>query len=227
MCGRFTVAFSLDELNRILQNDFQINQMFTQIAIPRYNVAPEQDLISIIHDGMNFRVGTLKWGLIGTYLKQTKQMKWINTRSETIDESVVFRDSYHHRRCMILADGFYEWDKSKKPSQPYYFHLKGNEPFAFLGIYQKTLDENEKPVFRCSILTKAADESIEDIHDRMPIILRVSEAKKWVMKQSISLEESRILFRGVSAKDIERYPVSQIVNQVKTDQIECIEPIHL
>lgn len=144
---------------------------------PRYNIAPSQNVLTVVqHDGVR-EAAFLQWGLIPSWSKDGRG--FINARSETIENKPSFSESFQRRRCLIPADGFYEWERSGKIAQPYYFQLQDESPIAFAGIWDEW-QGNGKVIASCAIITTTANELLASIHDRMPVILRPESQDSWL-----------------------------------------------
>ncbi|WP_226666529.1 SOS response-associated peptidase [Metabacillus litoralis] len=216
MCGRFSLATDQE----ILQNQFDF--ILHDEVMNRYNIAPSQDILVIGSNGKN-RVGTqMKWGLVPPWSNDTKiAYKMINARSETIDEKVSFKKPFLMKRCLILSDGFYEWKKNGKEKQPYRFKMKNNRAFAFAGIWERW-DKGNNPLYTCSIITTKANSLTADVHDRMPAILPESSYDHWLNREFQDLEKLKSLLTPYYSDEMEKYPVSSIVNSPKNDSAECL-----
>src|SRR5262245_42883380 len=154
MCGRFTLR-SVDRIRIALENRVQLDQV-----APRYNIAPTQPIITV---GADHRVEELTWGLIPNWSKEPSAI--INARAETLDEKASFKESFERRRCLILADGFYEWRRTGKAKQAFFFQLKDGRTFAFAGLWDKWR-KNETVIKSCAIITTDANELLTPVHDR-------------------------------------------------------------
>lgn len=218
MCGRFTQthaataiaqAFSLDELPN---------------WEPSYNIAPTQ-AIPAIRQGTDSkrRFQSLRWGLIPSWSKDLAiGARLINARAETVAEKPSFRSAFRQRRCLIITDGFYEWQRSDGKKQPYYIHLTDRPLFAFAGLWEKWQGaEGGEAIESCTILTTTPNSVMEPIHDRMPVILNPKHYDIWLdnATQSHDLQE---LLRPYSATDMVAYPVSNWVNSPTHNDAVCI-----
>ena len=223
MCGRFTVNYTYEQMLEYLNKEYSVFDF--DFELPRYNISPGQQVLSVISDGDNYRVGTFKWGFVPPFSPNEKVgYKMINARAETITEKASFRDSFFHKRCVILSDGFYEWDKVSGSNKPYYITFENNKLMAYAGIWSRYVKEG-KSLYTCAIVTTTANAKIRDIHDRMPVILTPDKAKKWI--------------GGTNDKDylhdlLSQYPedktykieVSSKVNKVSNDDPSLIEEHH-
>jgi putative SOS response-associated peptidase YedK len=164
-----------------------------------------------------------RWGLIPSWSKEVKG--FINARSETLNEKPSFSESFERRRCLIPADGFYEWKKSGKSRQPYYFQMKDEEPFYFAGIWDEWRGDRESTT-SCAIITTTANEVLETIHDRMPVILPAYGQDAWLGSDTEPAELLSLL-NPFPATAMKSHPVSQDVNAAKAEDARLVEPIDL
>lgn len=218
MCGRFVRARASETYGDL----FGVRNVPDFMA--SYNVAPTQAVLAArIEDDAKTCV-VLRWGLIPSWAKD-KKANFINARSDTVFDKPAFRASAKRRRCLIFADGYYEWKATgTKTKQPYYFHMADDEPFAFAGIWDTWKGEGE-PVESCSIITTDANELSATIHDRMPVILRGSEADAWI---DPDIEEPQVLaplLRPFPAGQMACYAVGPAVGNVRNNSPVCIEPV--
>ena len=196
---------------------------------PRFNIAPTQDAPVIAQDRESRRVGLLRWGLIPSWAKDPAMgSRMINARAETVAEKPAFRGAFRRRRCLVPADGFFEWKREggegagKGHKTPYWIHMAGREPFVMAGLWEKWHPGEGAPVYTFTILTTEADPTIREIHPRMPVILPASARDQWLDPEAdpdLVLSLLRSFGEGVQA-----YPVSSLVNSPRNDSPECIEP---
>lgn len=221
MCGRFTVAVSaqllLDEFGVEPQEEFQ----------PRYNVAPQQDVPVIGRNAEGEdRFAMLRWGLVPGWAKSPRDVKGtINARAETLLDRPSFREPFLHRRCLVVADGFYEWLRTAGARQPWLFHLVNRRPFAFAGLWDSWRDENGDKLFSCAIVTTRANGVVAPIHDRMPVILDRDARTSW-LDPATDTETLRRMLAPIDDALLTGFTVSTAVNAVANDSPECIEPVH-
>ncbi len=225
MCGRFVQKAKPKEIKK----EFKIGQLNPTIFQPHYNIAPSRMIPAVLEkDGMRI-VEPLKWGLIPSWSKDDSfASKLINARSETLSEKPSFREAFKKRRCIIPASGFYEWDKKGKGAkQPYYFYLKDKEVFGFAGLWEEWTDKESGEITQtCTIITTEANEILEPIHDRMPVILREENYSEWLderEKDTHHLEEFFVPFPG---EKMDSYPVSRDVNNPGNNSAELIKKAH-
>ncbi|GAP20182.1 SOS response-associated peptidase [Leptolinea tardivitalis] len=224
MCGRFTIAFDLADLSDELGlSEIPLNWE------PRYNVAPGQPVLAAT-DAVSRKAEWLRWGLIPSWAKDPAiGYKLINARAETLTEKPSFRQAFQKRRCLIFADGFYEWQKpafGKGKTQPYYFKRKDGRPFAFAGLWEIWQPDGEvEPIKTCTIITTSANEVVSPVHERMPVMLLKEDAWNWV-KGGQGVELPRLLAPFNPAL-METYPVGPYVSKPGYEAAICrsnIEP---
>jgi putative SOS response-associated peptidase YedK len=217
MCGRYTLA-SPDE---IVAETFGLDEVPT--LRPRYNIAPTQKVAVVRREGSRRRLAELRWGLIPSWAKDPAiGNKLINARAETLAEKPAFRSAFRARRCLVVADGFYEWAKAAGRKQPWYFHLRDARPFGLAGLWERWPGEGGEPLETCTIITTAANELLAPVHDRMPVILEPGAFDAWLDPGSgKGLVE---LLRPLPAEAMAAYPVSLLVNSPGNDTPACIAP---
>lgn len=175
MCGRFTLTINLS----VIVKSFSVQEVAHEYK-PSNDISPGQQIPAIIHDDKN-RLVSFRWGLIPSWAKDPSiGNKMFNARAETIAEKPSFRDAFKKRRCLIIADGFYEWQKLEKGTRPFYISLKSGEPFGFAGLYETWMSPGNKPVDTCTIVTTEPNTLIKPIHDRMPVIVKKDKESLWI-----------------------------------------------
>ena len=176
MCGRFILISDLS----VITEDFDIQEVSASFQ-PSRNVSPGQHILAVIRrDNKNY-LTTFVWGLIPAWAKHPSiGAKLINARAETVNEKPSFKNAFQRRRCLIIADGFYEWKKDGKKKIPYYFYLKSGKPFGFAGLYETWLAPEEKTVETCTIITTQANDLVRPIHERMPVIIPKEQENIWL-----------------------------------------------
>ena len=213
MCGRFT----LKTLDRIRLPNYHSD---FPVLKPRYNIAPSQDILTVVQRDAGPEPALLQWGLIPSWSKEAKGI--INARVETIEEKPSFNDSFKNRRCLIFADGFYEWERHGKISQPYYFQMKDGAPFAFAGIWD-SWRHNGLTVDSCAIITTTANELLATIHHRMPVILETESYDLWLGADSRPTDLKDLL-TPYPADAMTSHAVSYDVNDAKVDDERLVRP---
>ncbi|MCY9406299.1 SOS response-associated peptidase, partial [Bacillus spizizenii] len=202
MCGRFTLFSTFDDII----DRFDIDQFLPKDEYhPSYNIAPSQNILAIINDGSNNRLGKLRWGLIPPWAKDEKiGYKMINARAETITEKPAFRRPLVSKRCIIPADSFYEWKRlDHKTKIPMRIKLKSSALFAFAGLYEKWKTHQGGPLYTCTIVTTTPNELMKDIHDRMPVILTHDQEKEWLNPLNTDPDDLQSLLMPYDADDME------------------------
>lgn len=216
MCGRFTLYVDSKKLNTVFH---LTNDIFDYV--PRYNIAPGQHIPVITQNNGGRVFSYMKWGLIPHWAKDAKTgYRLINARAETIDDRPAFRASFRHRRCLIPADGFYEWKKNNG-KQPVYISMPDLAVFAFAGIWAQWAPPEGGAINSCSIITTAANETIRSIHNRMPVIFAQDQQYRAWLEQDDTSGLKKILQPYTGA--MTAYPVSNAVNNVKYDSPQLIE----
>jgi putative SOS response-associated peptidase YedK len=184
----------------------------------RYNIAPTQDVYVLADFGNGPELTTLSWGLIPAHSIDGK--RFINARGETIESKAVFSESFKRRRCLIFADGFFEWKRSGSSKLPYYFQLSDESQFAFAGIWDSWGTKNR--ITTCAIVTTTANETLKPIHNRMPVILRPESYDHWLSPQT-DPASLRSLLAPLPASAMSSHPVSRAVNSVQNDGPELLD----
>ncbi|WP_429845606.1 SOS response-associated peptidase [Brevibacillus sp. FIR094] len=221
MCGRFTLVTNLELWNA----RFQIEVIPFDIQ-PRYNIAPGQLIPAIISDQGKRRIGQLKWGLVPSWAQDEKSgYKMINARSETLTEKPAFRKLFERKRCIIPADGFYEWMKLGKAKHPMRIMMKSGEPFAFAGLFDTWSSPIGDKLHTCTIVTTKPNDVVADIHDRMPVILRQEDEGMWLDREKFDSNLLQSLLVPYDSDMMRAYPVSTMVGSPKIDLPECIQEI--
>ena len=221
MCGRFTL--SVDPVD--LQLEFQIPEMPAKWH-PRYNIAPSQP-VAVLTDSNKRTVDFFQWGLVPGWAKDISiGSKLINARSETIMEKPSFKSAFQRRRCLILADGFYEWKRSSggnSASMPFRFTLKNEKPFAFAGIWELWQNSAGSELHTCAIITCSANSIVFPIHERMPVILDANSCWQWLEENDPKVLNS--IMRGYNPELMRVYPVSKAINNPTYEDKTCILPL--
>ncbi len=219
MCGRFVNHNSLSKIEKTFNVD-----TVTCDAVENYNVAPEQEVLSVIRYS-DTRLGKLHWGFVPHWSKDLSMgIRMINARSETLSEKPSFRDAFEKRRCLIVADGFYEWKGEKGNKQPWYITLPEDAPFGFAGLWE-IWKGGESEYKSCTIITTDASESIKGIHHRMPVVLKPEAYDSWLDPGNHNVEELNRILKDGAVNDFKYYPVSKRVNTVRNNDEKCIAPL--
>jgi putative SOS response-associated peptidase YedK len=220
MCGRFAQFNPVD----VLKARFGIEAVTCDIT-PSYNIAPSKEVLALInHQGL--RLGKLTWGF-SLFRKEMgkKSGLIINARAETLHEKKTFAEALKKRRCLIMADGFYEWGNEAGKKIPYYFHLKDRAPFAFAGLWYVEKPRDGIPQSSCVIITRKAEGAISDIHHRMPAIIDMDHVRKWLSDDRTGHSCDTIL-QEHCVTDLAFRRVSELVNRASFDSPACIEELN-
>ena len=216
MCGRFSIAKERDEI----EDRFEIHidpAMFTK----NYNAAPSQ-ILPVITNAEPEQASFHKWGLIPHWAKdETIGNKLINARGETIAEKPSFRDAAEKRRCLVVADGFYEWQRSGGEKQPYHITLADESLFTFAGLWESWKAEDGRDVRTFTIITTEPNELMKPIHNRMPVMLTPDNERMWISDEP--LEDVMHLLQPYDEKEMNAYSVSSRVNSPKNNEASLIE----
>jgi putative SOS response-associated peptidase YedK len=219
MCGRFSLGASATAL--VVQFDLPNVPAWT----PRYNIAPTQEVLAIVRrpDALDRQARLLRWGLIPMWAEgPAVGSRTINARAETVATKPAFRRAFKQRRCLVLADGFYEWQRQDGRKQPYYIRLHDARPFAFAGLWERWVPPDGQPLDSCTIITTVANDLIRPLHVRMPVVLSPAEYDVWLDPSVQEAERLRPLLRPYPPEEMETYPVSTRVNNPANDTPECI-----
>jgi len=222
MCGRFTLTINPADL-RDTFNDYIFPSQFG----PRFNIAPSQPVLAIPNDEKN-TADFFVWGLIPMWAKDPSiGSRLINARGETVAEKPSFRGSFKYKRCIILADGFYEWKTTngKKSKTPYFIHMKNRKPFAFAGLWDVWEGPDGSNIKTCTIITTEPNELMEHLHNRMPVILHPRDYAKWLDVSPQTPENLLPLIKPFPADEMSAYRVSTLVNRPVNDSPELVVPV--
>ncbi len=220
MCGRY----ALTDLNALLtENRFQL-EAFPPNLSPRYNIAPSQPVPAILNQAPR-QLQLVRWGLIPSWAKDpTIGYRMINARAETLAGKPAFRRPLQRQRCLIPADGFYEWQRLGSRKVPHWITLTSGEVFAFAGLWDSWIDpKTNTAVASCTIITTTPNELLASIHDRMPVILPRESEATWLSDQ-LSSEQACALLKSYPAAEIKALPVSTLVNSPGNDTPEVLKP---
>ena len=220
MCGRFTLT--LDEVG--LQTAFP-NFAPPKQHTPRYNIAPTQPVAAVANKGEK-QVEFFRWGLIPSWAKDPKiGNRMINARSETLAEKPSFRAAYKRRRCLILADGFYEWRKNGDGSKtPMFIHQPSREPFALAGLWEVWHSSEGDILPTCTIITCAPNTFMQSLHNRMPVVVPPTDYDEWLDPAERSADSLQHLLRPYTDDGLTAFAVSTVVNSPRNDVPEAIRP---
>jgi len=225
VCGRITLSTDKDDLQS--RWGFIDPSGVLDLIKPRYNIAPSQNSPTLVVKEDRRVLVMMRWGLVPFWAKEASiGYKIINAKSETLTEKPSFRKPFKEKRCLVLADGFYEWEKTdKKNKVPYRFVLKNRQPFAFAGLWDVWKTPEGDTLLSFTIITTRANELMERIHDRMPVILNEKDEAKWLDPEFKDTDKLSSLLQPYPSEQMVAYKVSTIVNSPKNDTPSCIEPV--
>jgi putative SOS response-associated peptidase YedK len=223
MCGRFVQAGVAGDY----ADFFGADVVVTEALNPSYNVAPTDPVYAIAEHGGERMLGTFRWGLLPFWAKDRKlAARNINARMETAAEKPAFRDSFATKRCLIPADGFYEWEPRPKGKLPHYIYRSSGEPLALAGLWASWKDpDSGERVRTCTILTGRPDDLVAPIHDRMPVVLPRKGWDEWLSPDNHDAAALHELLDNVGRPQLAEHPVSTLVNKVANNVPELIDPL--
>ncbi|MHC4821941.1 MAG: SOS response-associated peptidase [Planctomycetota bacterium] len=220
MCGRFTLLRQPQTLRAL----FKCQGLGSGI-IARYNIAPTQKIIAL----PNLKRKALKemrWGLVPSWAKEASiGNRMINARSETLAEKPSFKDAYRKRRCLVFADGFYEWMKTPDGKQPIYITHRKGMLLTFAGLWDTWTSPDGEVIESCTIITTTPNELVSQYHDRMPVILAPDDRAAWLDPKEKEPDELQGLLKPFADGELKAWPVSTMVNSPAMDVAQCIEPV--
>ena len=221
MCGRYTLTTPADELLAV----FDVPEIGFEHR-PRYNVAPTQEAPVVARDEDGRKMGLLRWGLVPFWADDPGiGNRLINARSETASEKPAFRQAFRRRRCLVAADGFFEWkEEGDGQKTPFWIHRPDRRPFGMAGIWERWEPEDGEPLFTYAILTRDADDELRELHPRMPVLLDRDAGDAWLDPEG-SVEELEEVLEAPSPHELTYHPVSTVVNSPRNDGPECIAPV--
>ena len=220
MCGRFTLTTP----SAVLAEAFGLPE--PPDLPPRYNIAPTQLVAAVRAPEGRRELVSLRWGLIPSWAKDpTIGNSLINARGETVASKPSFRAAFKQRRCLVPADGFYEWKRSGKTKQPHYIRRPDGAPFAIAGLWERWRGDGGEPVESLTLITTAPNSVLEPIHNRMPVILDPGDHDLWLDPDQRDAGPLQALIRPALDRDLEAYPVSTRVNNPRLDSPELIRPV--
>jgi putative SOS response-associated peptidase YedK len=222
MCGRFVLITP----GAVLAEQFQLSEV--PALAPRYNIAPTQPVaaVRLAREGTARELVLLRWGLIPSWAQDPSVgSRLINARSETVAEKPSFRYAFKSRRCLVPADGFYEWQCQERGRQPFFIRMREGTSFAIAGLWEHWQGPEGEVIESCTLLTTAANEMMRLLHDRMPVILNPKDYDLWLDPAVQKREALLPLLRPYDAEAMVAYPVRPVVNSPANDSPLCIEPL--
>ncbi len=221
MCGRYSLVASIAEL----EDRFGFDGADVAYS-PSYNVAPSQGVLTVVAESVGRRAVRMRWGLIPSWASEASiGSRMINARAETVAEKPSFRTALRRRRCLVLADGFYEWHRTGAGKRPMRITMASGEPFAFAGLWDTWCDTQDEAVTSCTIITTGANDLLRPIHDRMPVILQRDQEDLWLDHDVREPDLLREVLIPYSPGAMKTYEVSTLVNSPANDGPELILPM--
>lgn len=219
MCGRYTLASSGEEL----QEEFDLESV---PELPsRYNIAPSQD-VPVITNRHPREIELFRWGLVPYWAKDVSiGYKMINARAESLGDKPAFKGAFARRRCLVVADGFYEWKKLARGKQPWHMRLPSKRPFAFAGLWEYWKSPEGEPLTSCTVVTRPATGAAASIHDRMPLVLPPKARSRWLSPESEDPAALTDFLRHLPPPNLEIHPVSRRVNSPEHEGPDLVEPV--
>lgn len=223
MCGRFVQYSDPD----VYASGFGLDEICEML--PRYNIAPTQQVLAIrMSETAGRELVPLRWGLIPSWSKGPEsRYSMINARAETLENKPAYRNAFKHRRCLIPAEGYYEWHRTGAGKQPYLIRRRDAQPFAMAGLWETWRRNGLDPIESCTIIVTEANDSIRPIHDRMPVILDAADISSWLDPRNQGGQGLSALLRPAPPNEWTLVPVSKRVNDARNEGPEILEPIEL
>ncbi len=219
MCGRFVLHTPPESLAEYFDID-----VIPDLAAS-YNIAPSQSVAAVRVPEQDREMVMLRWGLLPSWAKTAKtNYSMINARTETVAEKPAYRTAFRQRRCLIPADGFYEWRQIPDGKQPYYIRMRKDGVFAFAGLWERWIGPDEK-IDSCSIIVTEANDTIRPVHDRMPVIIRPADFDQWLDPECRDADAMKELLQPWPAEEMTANPVSKYVNSPANNDAHCIEQV--
>lgn len=221
MCGRFVLFSDLKHI----QLAFDLADVKAKIK-PSYNIAPTHQVATVVQRADEKSLELMRWGLIPSWAKdEAIGAKMINARAETVAEKPSFKRALVKRRCLVIADGFYEWRKEGTRKTPMFIRLKSGELLGFAGLYETWQPPKGEAITSCTIITTAANELMQSIHERMPVILSKTAQSAWLDPANQDTKKLVALLKPYPSNQMQAYAVSSLVNSPRNNSAECIKPV--
>jgi len=222
MCGRFVRKSGGEEISR--EFDIELSDI-SFLLEPSYNIAPGNDIVTVVKKG-RLSAEIFRWGLIPPWARNEKSgYKMINARAETLSVKPSFKKPFQRKRCIVIADGFYEWSGRGRQKIPYYFHLKDPAPMGLAGLFESWRGPDGRTLDSCTIITTAANSLMQPVHDRMPVIIAREDYDLWLDNDVFDEKALGVLFRPYPPETMECHQVAPLVNSPRNNSIQCIQPV--
>jgi putative SOS response-associated peptidase YedK len=220
MCGRFEIHSAIELIAKI----FGIHEWDIEYS-PSYNIAPSQDILLVVNDGKR-RLVKSRWGFVPSWSKELSAgYKMINARAESVSDKPSFRQAFQNQRCLVVADGFYEWKKEGTTKRPFYIRLKSGMPLGFAGLYNVWRSPEGEQISTSTIITTNANELLQPLHDRMPVITSPDAYDIWLDPTIHDKALLQTVLKPYAPEALDTYEVTQKVNSPKNDSPENIQKI--
>ncbi len=222
MCGRFEIHSTLEIIAQI----FGIDDIIFDYQ-PSYNIAPSQDILLVVKNGKR-RLLKSRWGFVPSWSKDLSTgYKMINARAESIAEKETFKTAFEKQRCLVVADGFFEWKKEGATKKPFYIRLKSRQPFGFAGLYNDWTSPEGEEIITSTIITTDSNELVQPLHDRMPVITPSDKYDLWLDTSIHDKDRLTPILKAFPSEKMELYPVTQKMNSFKHNDPENIKPAEM
>lgn len=220
MCGRFTLTTP----EELIAEAFGLEGERPKLDA-RYNIAPSQEVAAVVEHAGQRQLTLLRWGMLAPGESERADALLINARAETVDTKPLFREAFRARRCLVPADGFYEWRRAGSRREPFHIRLRSRKPFAFAALWNEEKDAaSERPLRTCAILTTEANAVTREVHDRMPVILKPQAYAAWLATPADARNDLLGLLQPYPAEEMEAARVSSYVNSASAFGPRCLEP---
>ena len=222
MCGRFTLRTPVETLAEVFELPTAPD------LPPRFNIAPSEAVAAVRVAGADplRELALLRWGLVPPWADEPKVgSRMINARAETVATNGAFRSAFRRHRCLVPADGFYEWQRQEHGKQPFYIHMRDDSPFAFAGLWEVWEGKDGTVLETCTGITTEPNELMQPIHNRMPVILDRADYARWLDPRMNDPESLKAFLRPYPPEKMTAYPVSRLVNSPSNDAPECLAPL--
>ncbi len=223
MCGRYSLTVD----KKKLLDEFHLQDEHLKNFAPRYNIAPSQPVLAVASEQNHPKLELFQWGLVPSWSKDPSiGYKMINARAETLLEKPTFKGLMRAQRCLVIADGFYEWKQEGKRKTPYYIRLKSHRPFGFAGLWSHWAGSDGSEINSCTIITTEPNLLMKPIHNRMPVIIPAEKRNVWLDSSRYDGAYAKLLLVPYLSDEMETFPVSKLVNDPKNDVAGCIAPFN-